>query len=362
MNPTLTLRPARLLILATLLFGLFSPSLSAEPLRVGIKTAAPFAMQDEQGEWSGISVDLWREAANSMGQDWRFIPMSNVGELVHGLAAGELDVAVGALSVTAEREAIIDFSHPFYNAGLGIATRSGEAGLFKTLGALFSWQFFSAVSILFILLLAVGVLIWLLERHKNPDQFGSKHHGGGIAAGFWWSAVTMTTVGYGDKAPVTAAGRIIAVIWMFAGIITISGFTAAIAAVFTVQSLNTLVSGPEDLDKVSVVTVAESTGAEWLRSESIRASQKPSAEAAIKAVAGGQAGAAVYDAPILRYLIQESGVTNVEVLNNTIVPEDYAFGLQQNSPLRQALNMAILRRTETAAWAQGVADYLGEQP
>lgn len=46
----------------------------------------------------------------------------------------------------------------------------------------------------------------------------------------WWSAATITTVGYGDIYPVTATGRIIAVFTMVVGISTLAVVTARIAA------------------------------------------------------------------------------------------------------------------------------------
>ena len=45
----------------------------------------------------------------------------------------------------------------------------------------------------------------------------------------WWSASTITTVGYGDVYPVTAAGRVIAVFTMVVGISTLAVVTARIA-------------------------------------------------------------------------------------------------------------------------------------
>ena len=45
----------------------------------------------------------------------------------------------------------------------------------------------------------------------------------------WWSAATITTVGYGDIYPVTAAGRIIAVFTMVVGVSTLAVVTARIA-------------------------------------------------------------------------------------------------------------------------------------
>ena len=139
-------------------------------------------------------------------------------------------MAVGALTMTAEREAAFDFTHPFYQTGLSIAVPPApEQGLLASLRALISWQFMSVVIALGGLLLAVGFVLWLFERWRNPEQFGGTAVQG-IGASFWWAAVTMTTVGYGDKAPVSLAGRMVALVWMFAGLIMVASFTAAITS------------------------------------------------------------------------------------------------------------------------------------
>ncbi len=57
-------------------------------------------------------------------------------------------------------------------------------------------------------------------------HFGGKPiHGFGSA--LWFAAVTMTTVGYGDKTPQTPLGRGLAFIWMFLGIVLVSAFTGS---------------------------------------------------------------------------------------------------------------------------------------
>jgi voltage-gated potassium channel len=45
----------------------------------------------------------------------------------------------------------------------------------------------------------------------------------------WWSGATITTVGYGDIYPITAAGRVIAIFTMLVGISTLAVVTARIA-------------------------------------------------------------------------------------------------------------------------------------
>ena len=52
----------------------------------------------------------------------------------------------------------------------------------------------------------------------------------------WWSACTITTVGYGDIYPVTLAGRIIAVLTMVVGVSTLAVVTARVAQFFLEQS------------------------------------------------------------------------------------------------------------------------------
>ncbi|RMX47598.1 hypothetical protein pdam_00015117 [Pocillopora damicornis] len=72
-----------------------------------------------------------------------------------------------------------------------------------------------------------GMIIWLLDHRSNPETFSSRFWKG-IADGMWWAIVTMTTVGYGDKAPKSWFSRLFAVVWMIAGIVLLSMFTAQI--------------------------------------------------------------------------------------------------------------------------------------
>ncbi len=62
---------------------------------------------------------------------------------------------------------------------------------------------------------------------------GSTIHNFGDA--LWWAIVTVTTVGYGDKFPVTAGGRAVATILMFVGIGLIGVLTATVASYFVEQ-------------------------------------------------------------------------------------------------------------------------------
>ena len=70
------------------------------------------------------------------------------------------------------------------------------------------------------------VIAGLLMRVTDPDTFPN------VWQGLWWSAQTVTTVGYGDELPQTAAGRVLAVLVMMAGVTFITVTSAAIASAF----------------------------------------------------------------------------------------------------------------------------------
>jgi len=332
-------------------------SAQADTLVVGIREVPPFVVRNADGSLDGLSVRLWSEIATELGLRYEFKEMDLSG-LLDGLASGSLDVAVAALTVTPERERMMDFSHPFHASGLGIAVPHTPAGVLGTFRAIFSWRLVQALGALALVLFVVGLVIWLLERRANPAQFGGKPQDG-IGSGFWWSAVTMTTVGYGDKAPVTLAGRAVAVIWMFASVITVSGFTAAIASALTVQQLGSHIQGPNDLPGSTVASVAGSTSADYLAGIRTHVRYFGTPSEALAAVVRGEADAAVYDKPVMRYFSAGELLGRVDVLPVTFMRQDYAIGLKAGSPLREDINRALLRHLSSPAWDKTVRQYLG---
>ena len=135
---------------------------------VGTKEAAPFAMKNADGTWIGISIDLWRRIAEEKKIRYRLVETETVPQLIEGVAAGKFDVAVAALTVTAAREEILDFSAPFYTTGLGIAVASGGlANWAPVFRALTSFNFLQSVLALIGLALLVGLVVWLFERRQQ---------------------------------------------------------------------------------------------------------------------------------------------------------------------------------------------------
>ena len=326
-------------------------------LVVGVKHAPPFAIKQEGGQWSGISVELWRDLAEGMKLEYRF-QERDLPSLLAGVEKGELDAAVGALTVTAERARRMDFSHPFYTSGLSIAVPADPSSAWlSVVKGFFTWQFLNVVTALFLLLLVIGILVWLFE-HKHNRQFGGPPING-IGSGLWWSAVTMTTVGYGDKSPVTMGGRLVALVWMFASIIIISGFTAAIASSLTVGQLATGITGPQDLYNTRTGTVMGSSSEAYLQDRHIGYVRFDSIEEGLTALVKGEVDAFVYDKPLLRYLAKTQFQGDIDVLANTFSRQDYAIALPQQSRLKEGVDQHLLQQLESPDWQKMLTRYLG---
>jgi len=332
--------------------------LQNEALVIATRHAPPFAIKTQDG-WTGITIELVRRIAERRGFSYELREMG-LEEMLEAVAKGEVDAAAAALTVTAEREERLDFTHPFYTSGLGIAVpRRSELTWLSILKGVASSAFLEAAGALLGVLTLVGVLMWMVEHRRNR-QF-SKRALDGVGAGIWWSAVTMTTVGYGDKAPVTLPGRILGLIWMFASIIVISGFTAAIATSLTIGQLDTAVSGIDDLYGKRVFTAESSTSAAYLDGKLIRYEGLPSASDALDRLAAGEADAVVYDLPILRHLVSERNAGKVRVLPNLLVRQDYGIALPSGSPLREPFSREILRIIQTPEWSSMLEGYLGPE-
>jgi len=88
---------------------------------------------------------------------------------------------------------------------------------------------FKVAVAIFVFILMAALAVYALESHVNQAQFRS------VGDSMWWAIVTMTTVGYGDKIPMTAGGRAVAVFIMFGGVVLISVLTATVSSILVTR-------------------------------------------------------------------------------------------------------------------------------
>jgi ABC-type amino acid transport substrate-binding protein len=170
----------------------------------------------------------------------------------------------------------------------------------------------------------------------------------------------MTTVGDGDKTPLTKFGRAFGVVWMFTALIIVASFIAAFSSILTLQNIASNVQGLNDLNHMRVATVPGSTSESFLHKHDITTTAFPTVKDSLAAVVRGDVDALVYDAPLLRYFTKIEFEGLIEVSPATFERQDYGFALPENSQLREPINRILLRVVRSEQWGEQLKHYLGE--
>lgn len=198
-----------------------------------------------------------------------------------------------------------------------------------------------------------------MERGSNEDHFGGKRSlAKGIGSGFWWVGVTMTTIGYGDKALVTFLGRALALLWMLIAMAVTAVLTASLISVVIGSSGNKRIDAPGDLREMKLAAIEGSAAMEYLDRERIPYRSFSGLSEALKSVAKEEQEAVIHTVPSLRYEINNDPDLSLRVQSLKLDPHYYAFAAGVNSPLRKKVNLGILKILNTALWQQELDRYI----
>ncbi|RBP03767.1 amino acid ABC transporter substrate-binding protein (PAAT family) [Roseiarcus fermentans] len=327
------------------------------PLRVAVYDVPPYGHAEPDGTIDGVSVDLWRRAAEVLGREYRLVPVAQMTAVLDGVARGDYDAAIGAITITPERLARVDFSYPAHRSGVAVAVRrdSGLTAAFRTYASVVA-ELSPLIALTLALLVAMGVAMWLAERPKRAHESAVAS----LRDGVYWAVVTMTTVGYGDKTPKTSSGRIIAVVWMLASVALISLISTAVVSKVTadrVASARPLTEA--DLVGKRLAAVARSSGAEFLDERRLAYRPFDDIPSELAALARGEVDAVVNSVGALQYAIATRFSRTVEPPRGVLAPAYMAFALPPGSALKRPLDEALAEITATPEWRRVEASYFG---
>ncbi len=355
----------RLFMLLACLFALpaqaqtTAPS-PAAPLKVAVLRAPPFAFHDRDTQWTGLCVELWRHIATALKLDYELIP-ADLTTVYADLAAGKYDVALGGLTPDSQNILQADFTLPYMPSGLAIAVPEDDRpGFLDALIRMDTSGVFSFLGLIIVCLVIVAILVWWFERRRNPEHFGGSLWSG-LSQSFWWSAVTMTTVGYGDLVPRSTWGRVLAFGWMILSLILVSVFTGLVTSAMTVSQIGGGISGPADLRHVPVGAIDGGEGATYLARRDISFTPYPTSEAALKALVNGEVSAVVGLAPELRFLAQRDFHGEISILPHLIQRRWVSFATRPGLPHAREIEQQLVRITETDMWNRVLAGFLGHE-
>ena len=324
----------------------------ARTLKVGVSGNAPFVIQKDGGS-SGISLDIWRRIAEENNLSYRLIKQATPRQGILALNKGEIDLLVGPISITPERLNLpgVDFTQPYFIGKEGILLPLKPTTLLNRLQVFLGWAVLSSILVLITVLLVVGSLIWLAERRSNSEQFPAQPLPG-IASGMWFALVTLTTVGYGDKAPITRIGRGLTAIWMVTSLIAVSSLTASLASAFTLflsGDTNDSITDPAQLSGQRAAVLEGTSGAELARQRNMRIVPAKTLTAAIDHVLMNRAEAVIFDRPAIRFHLKNNPELAVQLAPFTLAEQTYGFAFRTGDPLRTPLNISILKLQRSGA-------------
>ncbi len=185
-----------------------------KPLLVAIEVLAPCVMRSDEG-YTGFEIELWEEISKDLELEFVYYE-THMGGIFKDLIEGNAHVGFSCITITHEREELVDFSHHTLDSGLRILVSSTkEFSLIKPVKSLFSPVVVKALAYLILFIIIFGHVFWWLEKGKH---LVSVNYFPGIFQSFWYVMVTMTTVGYGDIVPRKWVGRVMALLVMLIGI------------------------------------------------------------------------------------------------------------------------------------------------
>lgn len=315
-----------------------------EPPRLRVVTGQipPFVLK-QGDDLTGFSIDLWNALARRLKADFSLTELGLHSESaqLQAVQRGDAEVAISAITMTAEREGQVDFTLPYFDSGLQIIVRRQDNDPFlATIEALL----LPAIGQILVAALLITVLLanvlWLVERRSNP--YFQKGYLPGIVEGLWGVMLIIATGEHGDREASSLVKRLtVAFMWLL-GVVLIAQFTATVTSSLTVQQFRSSIQGPSDLPGKTIATVPGSIAADYLTQLGLPYAAVNNADDGYNLLVQGQVQAIVYDVPTLQYWAARRGNGVLQVVGPVFRPEKYGIAVGSESPLRKQIDQALL--------------------
>ncbi|XP_077522313.1 ionotropic receptor 25a [Amblyomma americanum] len=175
--------------------------------------------------------------------------------MIRELVDKNADIALGPISVMAERETVVDFTVPYYDlVGISILMKKPEvkSSLFKFLtvlegnvwGCILAAYFFTS----FLMYLFDRLSPYSYRNNKEKYKDDEEKRDFNLKECLWFCMTSLTPQG-GGEAPRNLSGRLVAATWWLFGFIIIASYTANLAAFLTVSRLDSPIESLDDLAK-----------------------------------------------------------------------------------------------------------------
>ena len=312
-----------------------------KPLKVGLYVSQPFVMK-EDGKFTGMAVELWETLAAKLKLQFKYEEFSTVRELMQATSSGNLDVAVTNLTITEERVERIDFTHPWFDAGLRLMVNEHQGTSFRdVVTGLREAGFLRSYALLATIILVATFLLTAFDRHYNKDF--PRRWREGLAEDFY-HVMSVATSGKAParKAPFGWIGRIFSALWLVSGVAVLAYVTSTVTSVMTAISLTHHINSLSDLQGRTAGVFSGSVAETFAHDSGAAYRSFANIDDAVVALLDGRIDAIIGDAPVLEYYAHIHPSDTIKVVGAIFEPDKYGFGLPRDSKLTRPLTVAIV--------------------
>ncbi|XP_047523184.1 glutamate receptor ionotropic, kainate 2 isoform X5 [Pieris napi] len=348
--------------------------------------SSPYCMRKEASEkltgnaqFEGYAIDLIHEISKVLGFNYTFklAPDGRYGSynreskewdgMIRELLEQRADLAIADLTITYDREQVVDFTMPFMNLGISVLYRKPikqPPNLFSFLSplSLDVWIYMATAY------LGVSVLLFILARftpyewHQSHTADGEKMENIFSLANCLWFAIGSLMQQSCDFLPKAVSTRMVAGMWWFFTLIMISSYTANLAAFLTVERMDSPIESAEDLAKQTKIkygalkggsTAAffrDSNFSTYQRMWSFMESARPSVfttsnrEGEERVMRGKGAYAYLMESTTIEYVVERN--CDLTQVGGMLDSKGYGIAMPPNSPYRTAISGAVLKLQE----------------
>lgn len=334
----------RLLWVIILSFLMFDSFCFSQEINVEISSFCPIVNVNESNIPDGFEIDL----INYITEKLNLKPIYHGVEfcdMIKNVQDKKYDIGSAGISITSERENLIDFSQPTFNSGYLVAHKKTDGSVFNKLITIWNDQNFISILISFLIFLVISsVCLYFSELGQNQI---SDNPIIGFLESFWCVNCTITTVGYGDIAAKNIAGRIVTLIVMYTGISFFALFVGVISSSFSMASISDITS-IEDLKKSDkTIGVVSNTTSEI---EALKISNNilkyPNEIELLNALINDKCNFILYDYPWVNNTVKNN--PDLEIIGEQFGRHHYGFIFSEdNTDLRNKFNLELLKMRES---------------
>ena len=270
---------------------------------------------------------------------------------------GSVDAALANISITAERERLMDFSQPIFESGVQVMMTSQASSSATLPKALFTRQIGLSVLAALVLLFGGGMLMWAFERHKQP-YFDRSARDAAFPA-FWWALNLVVNGGFEERVSQSRGGRFFAVILVISSLFIVSILVVQITAALTISAIQSNIDSINDLEGRPVGTIDGSTSAAYIDQRGIGFRGYSDQQVMLADFEADELDAVVFDGPILAYYVRTKSDGNAQLLERVYKPENYGMVFPTSSNLREDVDQAMLRLREDGTYNELLIKWFG---